>query len=194
VLTIALGSATPMLVYNCDWDNTPKLQTLRAFFLWFYIIAGIATYLVVMILVLISFAIRTHKFDIGNDSRIKKFLYLLKTNLLIFVPPTAYVICILPHTIIDNMQNPADAYYQCGISLAEFVIKVIMDALKDIPYPLTWLIFVYPSRVYMTEYYLNTWSGDCLAKILLFLGSYNNKEKNVVFSITSSTNNEHDNP
>jgi len=147
-----------------------------------------------MIFVLISFAIRIHNFGIGNDSRIKKFVCLLKSHLLIFIPPTAYIICILPYTIANNTVNPAYPYYQCGILLSEFVIKIIMDALKDIPYPLTWLLFVYPSRVYMTEYYLNTWSGKCLAKILFFLGSYNDKEKNVIFSITSSTNNEHYNP
>ncbi len=175
ILAIAIGSATPMLVYKCDWDNVPKLQMLRFFFVWFYIIAGIATYIVVMILVLISFAIRIHKFGIENDSRIKKFLNLLKTHLLIFVPPITYIICQLPYTIIDNTQNPEFSFFICGISLAEFIVRVILDALPNTPYALTWLLFVYPSRVYMTDYYLETWSGQRLANIIIFFQSYNNR-------------------
>jgi hypothetical protein len=46
----------------------------------------------------------------------------------------------------------------------------------------------------MTEFYLNTWSGQRLAKILTFFKSYNDREENILLSITSSTNNEHDNP
>jgi hypothetical protein len=128
-----------------------------------------------MILVLISFAIRIHKFGIENDSRIKKFLNLLKTHLLIFVPPITYIICQLPYTIIDNTQNPEFSFFICGISLAEFIVRVILDALPNTPYALTWLLFVYPSRVYMTDYYLETWSGQRLANIIIFFQSYNNR-------------------
>jgi hypothetical protein len=41
--------------------------------------------------------------------------------------------------------------------------------------------------------YLNTWSGQRLAEILTFFKSYNDREENVLLSITSSINNEHDN-
>jgi hypothetical protein len=71
------------------------------------------------------------------------------------------------HPVV-NTKNPENSYFQCGISTGEFIIKVIMESLTDTPYALTWLLFVYPSRVYMTEFYLNTWSGKRLANILLF--------------------------
>jgi hypothetical protein len=55
---------------------------------------------------------------------------------------------------------------------------VLADVLPGVPIAITWLLFVYPSRVYMTEFYLNTWSGQCLAKILLLLfKSYNDREE-----------------
>jgi hypothetical protein len=103
-----------------------------------------------------------------NGSRIKTFLKLLKSHLFIFVPPIAYGICQLPYTIVVNTKNPENAFFQCGILLEEFIVKVIMESLTSTPYALTWLLFVYPSRVYMNEFYLNTWSGQRLAKILMF--------------------------
>lgn len=193
IFVIAVGSATPMLIYNCDWDNKPALGTLRIFFVWFYMIVGIATYVLITILVLVSFARRIHYYGMENGSRIKTFCKLLRSHLLIFVPPLAFTICQLPYTIVVNTKNPAYSYYQCGISLIEFIVKVTMDALTYTPYTLTWLLFVYPSRVYMLEYYLKTWSGQRLAKILLFLRSHYASKRNVVSSITNSTNNERDN-
>jgi hypothetical protein len=172
-LAIAVGCATPLLVYKCDWDNIPRLQILRIFFVWFYIIAGIVVYLVASVVVFISFSRHIHYYGMENGSRIKTFLKLLKSHLFIFVPPLAYGICQLPYTIVVNTKNPEYSYYQCGISLGEFIIKVIMESLTDIPYALTWLLFVYPSRVYMNEFYLNTWSGQRLAKILFFFQSSN---------------------
>jgi len=65
--------------------------------------------------------------------------------------------------------------------------------LTSAPFVVTWLLFVYPSKVYITEFYLNTWSGQRLAEILTFFKSYNDREENVVLSIISSINNEHDN-
>ncbi len=194
ILALAVGSATPILVYKCDWDNISSLQILHVFFVWFYIIAGIAIYLVATVIVLISFSLRIHDYGMENDSCIITFLKLLKSHLFIFLPPVAYGICQLPYTIVVNTKNPENSYFQCGISLGEFIIKVIMESLTHIPYALTWLLFVYPSRVYMTEFYLNTWSGKRLANIVLFFKSYNDRKKNVVLSITSPTNNEHDNP
>jgi hypothetical protein len=66
--------------------------------------------------------------------------------------------------------------------------------LEYVPYGLTWLLFVYPSRVYITELYMYTWSGQRLAKIIIFLKSHNCRRKNVVLPVTSPTINEHDNP
>ncbi|UJR18374.1 hypothetical protein I4U23_005278 [Adineta vaga] len=67
------------------------------------------------------------------------------------------------------MNKPGQGYYQCDISTIEFMVKIILEALQGLPIVLTWLIFVYPSRVYMTEFYMNTWSGKQVAKMLIFL-------------------------
>jgi len=175
MLALAVGSATPILVYKCDWDNIPRLQTLRMFFVWFYIIAGIVIYLVATVLVLRSFVRRIRCYGMQNDSCIITFLELLKTHLFIFVPPIAYGICQLPFTIVVSTMNPKHSYYQCGISLGEYIIKVIIASLTNTPYALTWLLFIYPSRVYMTEFYLNTWSGNRLYNILSYFISSNDR-------------------
>jgi len=193
LLAIAVGSATPMLLYKCDWDNIPTLQILRTFFVWFYIIAAIAAHVMAAVLALINFARRIHYYGVENGSCIKTFLKLLYIHLFIFVPLIVYIICYIPYTIVVNTKNPAYSYFQCGISLGEFIVKVILESLTGTPYVLTWLLFVYPSRLYMAEYYLSAWSGKRLATIIIFFRIYNCKKENVILSITSSTNNEHDN-
>jgi hypothetical protein len=157
-------------------------------------IAAIAAYMVGIVLILISCALHIHYFGEENGSCIKTFLKLLNNHLFIFIPLITYVICQLPYTIVVNTKNPSHSYFQCGISFGEFLVKVIMESLTGTPYALTWLLFVYPSRVYMTEFYLNTWSGQRLAKIIIFFKSHNCRRKNVPIPIPSSTNDEHDNP
>jgi hypothetical protein len=193
MLAIASGSLTPLLVYKCDW-GVSNVHTLRSVFQGFYIIAGIVIYLVATVLVLRSFVIRIRHYGMENGSPIITFLKLLKTHLFIFVPPITYGICQLPFAIAANTADQEHSYYQCGISLGEYIIKVIITSLTDTPYALTWLLFVYPSRVYMKEFYLNTWSGQRLAKIIFFFKSSNSREENVLPSVTSSTTNEDDNP
>jgi hypothetical protein len=194
LFAIAIGSGTPLVVYNCNWNDIPKLQTLRTFFNWFYIIVGIAGYIVATVIVLVSCVLRIRSYGMENGSWIKTFLNLLKSHLSIFIPPISFIICNIPYTIVVNTQNPAYSYYQCGISLGDFTIKFILEVLPDVPFVLTWLLFVYPSRVYMTEFYLNTWSGQCVANIYLMLFKRSNdKENNLHRGVTNPTNNEHDN-
>ncbi len=193
IFSIAGGSATPLLLYKCDWDNIPNLQIARGFFIWFYLIAGIAVYVLGTLLVLISFARRIRLYGTENASFMKTFLKVLYTHLFFFVPLIAYGICQLPYTIVVNIKNPKHSYFQCGISTGEYIIKVLIEVLTSAPFVVTWLLFVYPSEVYMTEFYLNTWLGQHLAKILTFFKSSIDREENVLLSITSPTNNEHDN-
>jgi hypothetical protein len=174
---IAGGSATPMLLYNCDWDIYSNLQTLREFFLWFHFITGIASYVLATLLLLISFAYRIRRYGTENSSFIKTFLKLLYTHLFIFVPPIAYITSYIPYTLVYNVKKPGYGYYQCGISTGEFIIKVIFETLQGVPFTITWLLFVYPSKVYMNEYYLNTWSGQCLLKILFLFKSYSDRRR-----------------
>lgn len=63
------------------------------------------------------------------------------------------------------------------------MLQILIELFPTVPTVITWLLFVYPSRVYMTEFYLNTWSGQHLAKILLFFKScYGRKKSNHQFT------------
>jgi hypothetical protein len=190
---VAGGSAITMIVYKCDWDHILNLYSIREFFLWFYIIAGITIYVLATLLVLISFARRIRRYGTENGSFIKTFLKLFYTHLLVFIPPTAYAVGYIPYAIIDLVKNPKYSYYQCGTSTVEFIIKVLIDRLLSISIAITWLLFVYPSKVYMTEFYLNTWSGQQLAKILIQIKSYYDRTRNGHSPTTNLINNANDN-
>jgi hypothetical protein len=108
-----------------------------------------------------------------SGSYIKTFLKLLYTHLFIFIPPIAYIFGEIPHVILYRTRRIYDSYYYCGISMGEYIIKILADLLPTVTIVVTWLLFVYPSRVYMTEFYLYTWSGQHVAKIFLFFKSCN---------------------
>jgi len=179
---------------RCDWDNVPHLQTLRGFCAGFSIVGGIVIYVVAAVFILINFALRIHYYGTKDGSCIRTFFNLLKSHLFIFVPPIAYGFCQIPFSITASTKNQKDSYYQCGISFGEFFIQILMGLLTSLPYALTWLLFVFTSRVYMTDYYLSTWSGRGFATIIIFLKSYNCSKKNVVLPYTNPTGNEHNNP
>ncbi len=50
-----------MILYKCDQNNKPNLDTARTVFGWLYIIAGITVYVLATLLVLISFARRIRR-------------------------------------------------------------------------------------------------------------------------------------
>jgi hypothetical protein len=177
VLATAGGSATPLLLYKCDWDNTPGLQTARGFFIWFYLVTGITIYLLATLLVLISFVRRIHHYGTEHGSYIKTFRKLLYRHLFIFVPPIAYGIGYIIYTIVYQTRNPDHSYFQCGISTGEYIVKVLVETLQGVPFAITWLLFVYPSKVYLAEFYLNTWSGKRVVAILTFCKQYNCRKK-----------------
>jgi hypothetical protein len=193
IFAVAGGSAAPLLLYKCDWDNIPGLEIARGFFIWFYISTGITIYVLATLLVLISFSHRISRYGTDNGSRKKTFCKLLYKHLFIFVPPIAYIIVYIPYTIVYSKKNPNDLYFQCGISTGEYIIKVLIDILQGVPFVITWLLFVFPSKVYMTEFYLETWSGKCLAKIISLFKSYFNRKKTAHPPTTNLTDNEHDN-
>lgn len=62
-----------------------------------------------------------------------------------------------------------------------------------VPFVLTWLLFVYPSRVFMNEFYLSTWSGKVLFTILFVFKSHNDKKESNHLLATNFRENEHDN-
>jgi hypothetical protein len=190
---IGVGTDTPLLLYKCDWNNMPTLQIARNFFSWFYLIAAIVLYVLTTLLVLISFARRIRRYGMEDGSYIKTFLKLLYTHLFIFTPPIAYGVSQIPYTISYKMNYGNKFYFQCGISTGEYILKVLAIVSTGVPIVVTWLLFVYPSRVYMTEFYLNTRSGQCLAKILLLFKSYTNKKERYRSSTTNLTINGHSN-
>lgn len=170
-VVVAISTATPLVIYKCDWATFPKVKTARGFITWFYITAAIVIYVLAYIIILISFT--RHIRDHGMEKKlfIKTFLELLRRHLFIFLPPIAYTLSYIPYTIVINTKNnmfPKRSYFQCGISLAEYIVKVILEMLTGLPFVLTWLIFVYPSKIYLREFYTNTYSGYFLAKIIVF--------------------------
>jgi hypothetical protein len=188
---ITSGSVIPIFVYKCEWHNMLNPQITRDFYNHFYITVGITVYFLATLLTLISFAYRIRRYGMENGSYIRTFLKLLYTHLSIFVPPIAYSISQIPYTIVYNTKGLA--YFQYGISTVEFIVKVLVETLTGVPTVTSWLLFVYPSRVYMTEFYLNTWSGRHLANISIFFKSYNDKKENNHLSTTNLIDNEYDN-
>jgi hypothetical protein len=164
IFVIAAGSVTPMLLYKCGWNDKPSLKIARGFFVWFYISGGILIYVLATLLILISFTRRIRRYGMENGSFIRTFLKLLYTHLFIFVPPIAYAVGYTPFTIVHQRRNPGQAYFQCGISTEEYIIKILIEILQGVSFVITWLLFVYPSKVYMAEFYRNTWSGQRIIK------------------------------
>ena len=187
IFIIAAAFITPMIVYKCEWDKEPDIQTLRSFFQGFSILSGIVIYIVATVLILIGFAQRIRSYGMENGPCIKTFLKLLKSHLFVFVPPITFGVCQIPFNIDVSTKNPAHSFYTCGISLGGFIMKVIIAQLTNMPYGLTWLLFVYPSRVYMTEFYLKTWSGQYLAAIIIYCRPYIDRACSTVLRIINPT-------
>ena len=78
-----------------------------------------------------------------------------------------YSLCYPPFNSIAK-HDRTRSYYFCGISLPEYIIRVLIRSLVGAPFVITWLLFVYPSRVYMTEFYTNTWCGQWTGHMVLF--------------------------
>ncbi|CAF1261626.1 unnamed protein product [Rotaria magnacalcarata] len=149
-----------MVMHKCDWDNIPGLQTVRAVFTLFYIVTGPIIYVLATVLILISFARRIRRYGTENGSFKKTFLKLLYSHMFIFIPPLAYGFSYVSNAIAEGARDSSKhSYFQCGISTGEYIIKVLTEILQSVPTAIVWLIFIYPSKVYMTEFYMNAWSG-----------------------------------
>ena len=164
---MGIGCSIPIAFYNCDWDYVPHLKAARVFLMYFHIAIPIIIYIVATVLSLIGFARRIRAYGLEMNSYMKTFAKLTYSHLFIFVPPLVYAICYGPFNLVASQSKPGMGYYSCGISLGEYIIKVLLRALMGLPFIITWLIFVYPSRVYMNEFYMNTWCGQWTAWIVL---------------------------
>jgi hypothetical protein len=171
VFCVAAVTSTTMVIYRCEWEVPHKTPKARITSRWFYtatFLAG-AVYVLATLLVLVSFALRIYYFGTTQESKTKTFLKLLRKHLFIFIPPCVCLLCIIPYQIWYSLKLPNNTYLQCGISTVEYIFKIMIQKLPGIPTVITWLIFVYPSNVYVTEFYMETWSGRHVRKILVFL-------------------------
>ncbi|CAF1276017.1 unnamed protein product [Adineta ricciae] len=164
---MALAFSIPILYYNCDWSNAPHFKQFHFFLMVFHIALPILIYLIATVLCLIGFARRIRGYGLENRSYFRTFMKLFYRHLFIFVPLIVYTICYGSYNLVAAVAKPENGYFHCKISLAEYIVKVLLRSCVGLPFTITWLLFVYPSRVYMVEFYMNTWSGQWTAFIVL---------------------------
>ncbi|CAF1469738.1 unnamed protein product [Adineta ricciae] len=165
-MTISTG--IPMIINQCKWNTKYRTLSKRITSGFFYTVAVLAgvTYFVAILIVLINFALRVYHINNQSIPRTKIFFILIQRHLFIFIPPIVYGLCVIPYPIWFPFKGRTQAYFHCGISTVEYVFKIIVQALPDIPPVITWLIFVYPSNVYMTDFYTETWIGRKLLRYI----------------------------
>ena len=179
---IATPISITMLVYRCEWNVPHKTQKARATSRLFYTVTFLAgvVYTLATLLVLVSCAsYRYHCGIVVQQSKQRIFAKLLREHWFVFIPPIIYLLGIIPYQIWYPLKGPRQKFLQCGISTTEYTFKVIIQALPSIPTVITWLIFVYPSKVYMTEFYKNTLSGRLLWNLKHFLKEKTQRQNNV---------------
>ncbi|CAF1448632.1 unnamed protein product [Adineta ricciae] len=180
LLIMAIGCSIPFIVYNCDWIGNHPIKTLRVFLMYFHICIPIVIYLIATILTFIGFARRIYAYGLEKHSQPRLFMKLIYTHLFIFIPPVVYSICYGLFNLVAKYSDPHKGYFPCGISTPEYIVKILLRGLTGLPFTITWLIFVYPSRVYMSEFYMNTWCGQWTAFVVLRFRRYLLKKKGVL--------------
>ncbi|CAF3843426.1 unnamed protein product [Rotaria sp. Silwood1] len=138
-IALGISSVTPLVYYKCAWKDIPGVKIFRMVLNGFHIVIPVFTYIISSILFLIVFA-----------RRIRTYVY---------------GICFGIFNIVANRSDSKKGYYHCTMTLPEYVVKLMLSSLRGIPFVFIWLIFVFPSRVYMTEFYMNTWCGQWSAWI-----------------------------
>ena len=172
LLAMVIGCAAPIVVYNCNWDNTAHLKIARVFLMFLHIAIPIIIYITATVLSLLGFARRIRAYGLKQCSKIGTFSKLAYTHLFIVVPPVAYAAFYGPFNLVASLDKSQRGYYFCGISLPEYIAKVLLRALMGLPFTITWLLFVYPSIVYVSEFYMNTWCGQGTAWVVLLVRQY----------------------
>lgn len=166
-VAVVIGCSTPFVFYNCDWANVPHLKMARLFLVAFYIcVPGVICILSLWITYL-SIVQRIRRYGLGAYPYIGTLLRLCRKHFFIFLPAIVYIVCYVPFNTVTYFKKPGNPYLACGISLSEYIVKVLLVALTGVPLNITWFIFVYPSKVYLTEFYMNTWCGQWTAYIVL---------------------------
>ena len=173
LLVVVIGCSIPIVFYNCDWDHVPHLNVARVVLTAFHTAVPIIIYVIASILSLLGFSNRIRTYGMERRSYIVTFGRLLYSHYFIFIPPLVYFTCYIPFNAVLLFRKSGTNYYLCGISLSEYITKILLQTLTDIQFMITWLLFVCPSRIYRTEFYMNTWCGQWTAYIsLLFRQHY----------------------
>ena len=167
LLVMAIGCSLPLIVYNCGWDGNRDIRPLRIALMFFHISVPVLIYLVATIFTFIGFARRIHAYGLEKRSKPRLFMKLTQTHLFIFIPPVVFSVCYGLFNLVAKFSDPDKGYFACGISTPEYVVKILLRGLTGLPFTITWLIFVYPSRVYMSEFYMCTWCGQWTAFVVL---------------------------
>ncbi|CAF1448641.1 unnamed protein product [Adineta ricciae] len=176
---MAIGCSLPLIVYNCGWDGNRHIRPFQIALMFFHICIPILIYLIATILTFIGFARRIYAYGLEKHSQPRLFMKLIYTHLFIFIPPVVYSICYGLFNLVAKYSDPHKGYFPCGISTPEYIVKILLRGLTGLPFTITWLIFVYPSRVYMSEFYMNTWCGQWTAFVVLRFRRYLLKKKSV---------------
>jgi hypothetical protein len=174
VFVIVATTSIPMLIFRCELKESHTSLWDRITSRWFYtagFLAGII-YFIAIVLILVSFALRIHVYGTTQQSKKKMFFKLVSNHLFVFIPPVIYLLCLIPYQIWYLIKRGEQAFFYCGISAVEYTFKIMAQALSDVPAVITWLIFVYPSNVYMTEFYTETWLGKHAKQTLISLGFF----------------------
>ncbi|CAF0849983.1 unnamed protein product [Adineta steineri] len=147
-----------MLIYRCEWTSphgTIKSRLTSALIYTVDFLTGVI-YVVSTIIILKNFASRIFNFTVVKQPRWKIYRTLLKTHFFIFLPPVIYLLCVLPYQIWYPINRSKQAFLHCGISFIEYIFKILAKQLPTVSTAITWLIFIYPSDVYMNEFYTKT--------------------------------------
>ena len=167
----AAALIAPLFVDNCNENSESHLKNVRQRFVWLYCTAAIIIYALGTMLVVIGLKRPRRGNLMEKSSSSQTFFEVLEKHLFIFVPPIMYAICFLPCIILTYSRYSKVTHVQCGISTVEYTVSVLIETLTYLPVVLTWLIFVYPSKSYMAEFYAKTWSGKCYLKISMSVKS-----------------------
>ncbi|CAF0821338.1 unnamed protein product [Rotaria sordida] len=72
----------------------------------------------------------------------------MKNHMDFFIPPLCYILCILPWYLFKHV------IYSCDRVSPTTILRLyfILIALANVPFTMTFLIYIYPSNVYMNEF------------------------------------------
>ncbi|CAF1154397.1 unnamed protein product [Rotaria sp. Silwood1] len=104
----------------------------------------------------------------------------MKKHMDFFVPPLCYILCILPWYLFKHV------IYSCNRVSPTTTLRLyfILIALANVPFTMTFLIYIYPSKVYMNEFRRSL--AVLVAKILIY-GSHRKRTGSDLSNVTQNS-------